>query len=191
MVILHRLGYKRHSRFLLVSALGSLRGKAIARRWGHSATKMERKVTLRPPDSKELPPPATQARLRRSFSPRRTLRYSSSVQRLDCKLTEAHRDRMLAKVPELLTAELCHNKQAPLDATRPGDSVFWARGNRYTQPHAGARTASLARWALLCSNCGHSTLKSTAREGRGEFCLVQSLEWHGNMKCEQERLCEI
>lgn len=155
MVILHRLGYKRHSRFLLVSALGSLPGEG--RRQAMRTLSYEDGEEGNPPAARQQGAAATShtSETEEELQPRRTLRYSSSIQRLDCKLTEAPRDRMLAKVPELLTPEPRHNKQAPLDATRPADRVFCARGNRHTRPHAGARMAPLARWALLCSNCGH------------------------------------
>lgn len=46
--------------------------KAVATQWGPSATKTDTKASLWPPDSKELLPTATQARLRRSFSPSQT-----------------------------------------------------------------------------------------------------------------------
>lgn len=192
--ILQGLGYKRHSRFLLASALGSLPGEG--RRQALRTLSLEDGEEGNPPAARqqELPPAAACTRLRRRFSPRRTLRHCSSG-RLDCKLAEDPRGRMLAKAPGLLTPGLWLNKQAPPDATRPGDNAFCATGKRHTRPHAGARTASLAQRALLCSHCGHCPLKTKARpwsgERRGEFCLVASLERHGNMKCEQEGSGEI
>lgn len=151
---------------------------------------MERKATLPPPDSSSRTSETEEALQPPSDS--ETLQLRSS---LDCKLAEDPRDRMLAKAPGLLTPGLWLNKQAPPDATRPGDNTFCATGKRHTRPHAGARTASLAQRALLCSHCGHCPLKTKARpwsgERRGEFCLVPSLERHGNMKCEQEGSGEI
>ena len=54
-----------------------------------------------------------------------------------------------------------------------------------TGGHVGAgRELFLAHWFLLGSNCRHCRFKTNAqREWQGEFCLVRSLEWHGNTKC--------
>ena len=54
-----------------------------------------------------------------------------------------------------------------------------------TGGHVGAgRALFLAHRFLLGSICRHCRFKTNAqREWRGEFCLLRSLEWHGNTKC--------
>lgn len=163
-MILQTLGYKRHSSFLLASALGSLPGEG--RRQAMRTLSYEDGEEGSPPAARqqELPPAAARARLSRHFSPRRTLRHCSSGQVSTASSRKTLGTGCWPRCPGLLTPELWHNKQAPLDATRPGDNAFCATGRRHTWPHAGVRTASLAQRALLCSHCGHCPLKSTALE---------------------------